>query len=160
MARVTPRHPVDALRAQWNRVRVARADILRTRETAERLSAELSACRSEIAALTARVEELQQFTNGAHQATLAGLRFARDDDVRSRATLWELRETPEYARAFEEDEPLITVLVTTYRNWPRASRVLPSWARGRQPSIPAAGSWTMARRPTRSAGSCRATPGS
>jgi hypothetical protein len=127
MARVTPRHPVDALRAQWNRVRVARADILRTRETAERLSAELSACRSEIAALTARVEELQQFTNGAHQATLAGLRFARDDDVRSRATLWELRETPEYARAFEEDEPLITVLVTTYRNWPLLrDRSLPS----------------------------------
>ena len=54
------------------------------------------------------------------------LRVVRDDDVRARAALWELRDTPDYARAFEEDEPLVTILVSTYRNWPSAARALPA----------------------------------
>ena len=87
----------------------------------------MAACRSEVAALGARLDEIASQVTGSHERVMQALRFVRDDDARARATLWELRETPEYARAFEEDEPLVTILVTTYRNWPMLrERCLPS----------------------------------
>ncbi len=125
---------VRSPRRQWERIRAARADILATRQLADQLAeessglaGEVAACRSEVAALGVRLDEITSQVTGNYQRVMQALRFVRDDDARARATLWELRNTPEYARSFDEDEPLVTILVTTYRNWPMLrERCLPS----------------------------------
>ena len=62
-----------------------------------------------------------------HERLLLALRMVRDEDARSRATLWGLRSTPEYEAAFTEPEPLVSILITTYMNWPLLrDRCLPS----------------------------------
>jgi hypothetical protein len=127
-------NPLARLRAQWGRVSAARADIRATRARAEALvgqsadlATELAACRAELAALGARLDELTARGSSDHQRVMDALRVVRDDDARARARLWELRESPEYAAAYEEDEPLMTILITTYRNWPLLrERCLPS----------------------------------
>ena len=43
--------------------------------------------------------------------------MVRDDDAAARSTLWSLRSTPAYALAYEEDEPLVTIIISTYTNW-------------------------------------------
>jgi glycosyltransferase involved in cell wall biosynthesis len=79
--------------------------------------AELSAA---IVAQDSRAEE-------RHSTLLEALRIVRDDDVSARAALWAMRDSAEYERAFEEDEPLVTVILTTYYNWPLlGERSLPS----------------------------------
>ena len=121
-------------RRQWERLRAARADILATRartdqlaEESRGLAREVAGCRSEVAALGARLDDIASHVTVSHERVMQALRVVRDDDARARATLWELRDTPEYARAFDEDEPLVTILVTTYRNWPMLrERCLPS----------------------------------
>ena len=44
------------------------------------------------------------------------LQLLRDDEPQTRRHLWALRETPAYAQAYEEAEPLVTVTVPTYTN--------------------------------------------
>jgi hypothetical protein len=89
---------------------------VRFRHPTRALREELAAVREQLTAVTARLDTLQHFTSGAHAATMEGLRYVRDDDVRARAHLWALRETPEYEAAYTDDEPLVTVIITTYRN--------------------------------------------
>jgi glycosyltransferase involved in cell wall biosynthesis len=100
----------------------------------EALAGKIAACRAEVVALGerletvgARVDELAARAPSDHQRLLDALRVVRDDDARARARLWELRESPEYAAAFEDDEPLVTIIITTYNNWPLLrERCLPS----------------------------------
>jgi hypothetical protein len=83
---------------------------------------ELRALRAEVAAL--RTEVADAAASGAtaatanHERTMLGIRMARDDDAAARARLWDLRATAEYEAAFEESEPLVSILITTYNNWP------------------------------------------
>jgi hypothetical protein len=44
------------------------------------------------------------------------LRIVRDNDAAARERLWALRVTDEYALAFDENEPLVTIIITTYNN--------------------------------------------
>ena len=45
----------------------------------------------------------------------------------ARERLWDLRDSDEYARAFDDDEPLVTIIITTYNNWALLrERALPS----------------------------------
>jgi len=51
----------------------------------------------------------------------------RDDDERARARLWALRNSPEYALAYDDPDPLVSIIVTTYHNWQlMRDRCLPS----------------------------------
>jgi Glycosyl transferase family 2 len=119
---------------QVQRIRAVRADIHATRARADQLAEEsgglareVAACRSEIAALGARLDEMASHMGARHERIMHALRMVRDDDAGARAALWKLRETPDYERAFEEDEPLVTIVVSTYRNWPMLrERCLPS----------------------------------
>jgi Glycosyl transferase family 2 len=112
--------PALSPRRQWQRLRAVRADILATRARADQLA-------EDVAALRARLDELTSQTTANHARAMHAMRIVRDDDVRSRARLWELRNTSDYQQAFDEDEPLVTILVTTYRNWPLLrERCLPS----------------------------------
>lgn len=130
------------------RLRVARADMRAARIHSEALvgmtagaaavieetASAVAACRAELSAVsqdlsTLRAELAQGVENAAgyHERTLLGLRMVRDDDAAARATLWSLRATPEYEAAFAEDEPLVTILISTYMNWPLLrDRCLPS----------------------------------
>ena len=134
-------HPRELLREQWRRVQIARTDVLHARQNSERLLAavqrlatetaelrtELHAARAEVGGLAARFDELAGQAATHHRTTLDALRAVRDDDARARETLWRLRETPAYAAAFDDDEPLVTVIITTYRNLePLRERSLPS----------------------------------
>jgi hypothetical protein len=143
----SPLGPARA-REMWERLRAARADVRAARiysealvgmasdstavaaETARSvaaLQAELGAVRSELGTLRSELAQVAETAAAHHERTLLGLRMVRDDDAAARAALWTLRATPEYEVAFEEDEPLVTILITTYMNWPLLrDRSLPS----------------------------------
>ena len=122
------------LRAHWARVRAARADIRAARARSEQLigmsadlAAAMSASRADIEALGAKIDSLSARTAADHERALHALRVVRDQDARAWERLWRLRRTEEYERAFTEDEPLITIIVSTYDNWPQLrERSLPS----------------------------------
>ena len=119
---------------QWERVRQARADLRAARSRAEQLismsqviGADLHACRTEIASVSARVDELAARTSADHARALHALRIVRDHDAVARERLWTLRASSDYEPAFDEDEPLVTILITTYSNWRLLrERALPS----------------------------------
>lgn len=129
------------VRAQWERVREARADLRAARARAEQLigmstdlGAEVGASREEIGALGARVEALvakvealDARTAAEQQRTMHALRVVRDDDARAWERLWSLRRTEDYENAFADAEPLVTIIITTYSNWRLLrERALPS----------------------------------
>ena len=86
--------------------------------TVSTVSANHERALGELAGLRAELEQATARSAADHERTLLALRMVRDDDVSARATLLALRATPEYHAAFEEDEPLVTVITSTYRNWP------------------------------------------
>lgn len=122
------------LTAQWGRVRAARADLRAARARTEQmlgilieLAGQVQACREELTALARRVDELAAQTSAEHRRGLEALRVVRDEDARSWERLWQLRRSEEYALAFDEAEPLVTIIVTTF-NRPELlrRRALPS----------------------------------
>jgi hypothetical protein len=87
----------------------------------------LAVCQEQLSALRAELAEVALAADRHHERTLLALRMVRDNDAGARAALWALRSTPEYEAAFEEDEPLVTIVITTYSNWPLLrDRSLPS----------------------------------
>ena len=73
------------------------------------------------------LDGLNARTAAEHQRVMQALRIVRDDDVAARERLWDLRDSDEYARAFDDDEPLVTIIITTYNNWALLrERALPS----------------------------------
>jgi hypothetical protein len=98
-----------------------------TARTVAACQAELVAVRAELCAVRADLTQAAAIAAANHERTLLGLRMVRDNDAAARAALWALRSTAEYEVAFEEDEPLVTILITTYMNWPLLrDRSLPS----------------------------------
>ena len=49
---------------------------------------------------------------------MVALRMVRDQDAAVRRTLWQLRASPDYPLAFDEDEPLVSVIIATYLESP------------------------------------------
>ncbi|MGO9898387.1 MAG: glycosyltransferase family 2 protein [Solirubrobacteraceae bacterium] len=93
----------------------------------EEISAAVHACRSEIALLSARLAELSARNTADHERALLALRIVRDNDVLARERLWTLRGSRAYEIAFEEDEPLVTIIIPTFSNWRLLrERALPS----------------------------------
>ena len=121
-------------RGQVERLRAIRADIRATRALAEQtidvsaqLTSHLQACLADLASIRHRLEQIDGRTAADHQAEMHALRIVRDDDAAARERLWNLRQSDEYGLAFDEDEPLVTIIITTYNNWPLLrERSLPS----------------------------------
>jgi hypothetical protein len=108
-----------------------RADLIKLSTSAADSSAAVSVAHAQllgqVAALGSSLAAASATATADHERTLLGLRMVRDDDAAARAALWAVRETAEYEAAFEEDEPLVTILITTYLNWPLLrDRALPS----------------------------------
>jgi Glycosyl transferase family 2 len=147
------------LGSQWQRVRTARADILRTRVLLEEVAASLSESRaqsaamrtavaqlaqqnaaehhrtidalseaeSQLAAMQTELSELRQRAAAEHRRTMEALRIVRDDDSAAWEALRRLRESNDYGLAFDEDEPLVSVIMPTYMAWKlMRERALPS----------------------------------
>jgi Glycosyl transferase family 2 len=125
---------LSGVRVQWDRVRAARADLRAARARAEQLvgmtselGVAIQACRDEIAAAAQRVEALEARTANQHARALHAMRIVRDDDARSWERLWAVRAGNEYAAAFDDDEPLVTIVVSTYNRFALLrERALPS----------------------------------
>lgn len=115
------------LKEMLARLRAVRADIRATRAQVQdltRASDRLAARLEEIATATATSDAQRR---ADHERQLQAVRIARDADAASRAALWQLRRSAHYEPAFEENEPLVTVIISTYRNWPLLrDRALPS----------------------------------
>ena len=95
--------------------------------TVDDLAGAVSACREEVSALRAALDGFAARTVAEHDRTIHALRVVRDDDARARERLWKLRGSSEYEMAYDEDEPLVTVIITTYDNWHLLrERALPS----------------------------------
>ncbi|WP_147447780.1 glycosyltransferase [Solirubrobacter pauli] len=107
-------------------VRNAAQRIYDTRAGVEALTAqvaELSDLKAQVAELaelnTQLAERLQALSAQAtadQAETRQLLRLVHDDEPANRQRLWRIREAPEYELAFEEDEPLVSFVVTTYTN--------------------------------------------
>lgn len=83
--------------------------------------------KQEVARLQATVDSLTAAEHAQHAELLATLhqqqsqtvellQLVHDDVPANRQRLWRIRETPEYAQAFEEPEPLVSVCIATYQN--------------------------------------------
>jgi hypothetical protein len=128
-------------RAIWERVLRARSDLAAARTHAETLigmtrdlgnavaSSEsvVANCQAEIRELRAELDRQSELAVARHERVLLALRMVRDQDAAARRALWKLRATPEYQMAFDEDEPLVSVIIPTYLEWPLLrDRALPS----------------------------------
>ncbi len=83
--------------------------------------------RSELAAVTQQLTGISQTQAEHHRRLLLALRMVRDDDARARQRLLDLRGSDDYLETFEDAEPLVSVVIPTYNNWPMLrDRSLPS----------------------------------
>jgi Glycosyl transferase family 2 len=133
-ALIRPRELLARIRRAWASLRatqtrvdeLARAVgplVVRVDEVADAVGA----CRAELVAVQAALSERAASTAAEHDRTMQALRIVRDGDAAAREALWQIRGSAAYERAFEEDEPLVTVIISTYRNWPLLrDRALPS----------------------------------
>ena len=123
---------VNAFRAELLALRadISEATAAIEAKTAEAIAAtrtEIAATRIELSGLRGEAMQAAAEATSNHERTLLGLRMVRDNDAAARSALWSLRSSEEYAAAFEQDEPLVTILITTYMNWPLLrDRSLPS----------------------------------
>ena len=79
--------------------------------------------RRQFAALNERIDGLA----GELHRVIDILQLLYDDEPGNRRRLAELRQKPDYARAFVEPEPLVSVVIPTYTNWEQLrDRAIPS----------------------------------
>jgi hypothetical protein len=119
--------PVARLRAARRDLRTVKAQVKRTLAATRAMQADVSSLGVRMTELAARLDELSALDEVRSERLLHALRTVRDDDNTARERLWALRADPNYAEPFDVDEPLVTVIVPTWRNW-RAlrDRCLPS----------------------------------
>lgn len=123
------------------RARGARADLRDIRQqgdqvvsttagTAQGLAAQAEAIdglRSDLAAVTQQLTEISLAQVETRRQLLFALRMVRDDDAGARRRLVELRRSREYHDAFDDEDPLVSIVIPTYNNWPQLrDRALPS----------------------------------
>lgn len=98
------------------------------------LSAAIDASHDRIAQLSGKVDDIgagfariPDRTSAGHQRAMKALRMVRDDDARAWERLWSLRQSDDHELAFSDPEPLVTIIITTYSNWPlMRERAIPS----------------------------------
>jgi Glycosyl transferase family 2 len=134
LSRMPPRriaHPVRAARnaayriaATLSGVEALRAELARTSERVEELGALLGEVRGHLEHLDEnmrigserRRDEVLETLERNQREAVDIMQLLRDDEPGTRRQLWRVRETPEYAVAYDEPEPLVSVLIPTYTN--------------------------------------------
>ena len=101
-----------------------------TAKTADDLAtqrAAIDSLRDELSAVTQQLSGISQAQADQQRRLLLALRMVRDDDARARQHLLDLRRSVDYEAAFEEPDPLVSVVIPTYNNWTMLrERSLPS----------------------------------
>jgi Glycosyl transferase family 2 len=126
---VPTRNPVTALRAA---IREIRAELRGVRNDVDALATSQQAMLEELRHVVQHevrhaAEQLQLRSDEHHTRALKALRGIEDEEQPNRRRLWELRESEEYARPFEVEDPLVSVFITTYTNAEAlATRSIPS----------------------------------
>src|SRR4051794_28051713 len=88
---------------------------------------ELSLLRTAVAVLRTELDELRGEVATLQSRTLAGLQLAVDDEAAARTRLQAARAQPSYAAAWDDAEPLVSIVIPTYTNWELLStRAVPS----------------------------------
>lgn len=83
--------------------------------------------RVEVAGLVQGLSGISDALTEQRKRLLLALRMVRDDDAGARQKLLDLRSRSDYRDAFEDSEPLVSVVIPTYRNWEALrDRSLPS----------------------------------
>ena len=81
----------------------------------------------QVTALAQQVAGVSEALTEQRERLLLGLRMVRDDDAGARRNLLTLRQSTDYRAAFDEAEPLVSIVIPTYNNWPQLrERSLPS----------------------------------
>ena len=91
-----------------------------TARTADDVAAQreaIDSLRSDLAAVTQQLAEISNAQTEQRHRLLLGLRMVRDDDASAARELRDLRNSDGYRDAFEEREPLVSVVIPTYNNW-------------------------------------------
>jgi len=119
--------PVRAARNAAQRLYDTFVGVQELNASVETLVSELAVLAAKLEALSDRTRADRQTIDANHAEALEILRLIHDDEPANRQRLWRIRETPEYARAFEEPEPLVSVCIATYTNTEMLlERALPS----------------------------------
>jgi hypothetical protein len=123
--------PVAAARNAAQRLYDTLAGVEQLKGDLAHLSGEVAALRERIEAgdSQARTERLaiSAAQERDHADTRRLFQMLRDDEPANRQRLWRVRATSEYARAFEEPEPLVSFCVATYTSTKTLlERTLPS----------------------------------
>jgi hypothetical protein len=98
-----------------------------TRDLLAPLADELNAFRAEVEAMRADVRQLTEADEARHRGLLEILQLIYDDEPGNRRRLHALRRSDDYDAAFSESEPLVSVIIPTYTNFPALrDRAIPS----------------------------------
>lgn len=104
----------DRLRSLAEAVGDTRAHVVGARDEARQrfdaIEAELERLREAVAAIPAPGAPVDE------ARLVEAIRAAAEDEPRARAALWALRAGGEYDAAWDEDEPLVSVVIPTWRN--------------------------------------------
>lgn len=110
--------PAGALRDRLRTIAAAigetRAEVVAAREETRQ---RLDAIEAAVERLQERVAAIPPPPAPADEARLLeAIRVAAEDEQRARAALWAARASDGYPAAYEEDEPLVSVVIATYDN--------------------------------------------
>jgi hypothetical protein len=119
---------MSASRAESAALRTALAQLAQQKAAEHHRTIDaLSESEARLAAMQTELFELRQRGAAEHRRTMEALRIVRDDDGAAWEALRRLRESNGYGLAFDEDEPLISVIMPTYLAWKlMRERALPS----------------------------------
>lgn len=101
------------IRAGIQDIQAQLSELPELRATVAQLNEQVAALRVEGGANSAGALDVLR---ADHAETMKALQLVHDDEPANRQRLWRLRDTPEYALAFEEDEPLVSFNMATYSN--------------------------------------------
>lgn len=121
--------PVQGARNAAYRIAAILAGVERLEAEQARTSQRLAALETTVAELTARqgTDPVLEALERNRAEVLEALHLLHDDEPGTRRRLWEARANPEYEAAYDEHEPLVSVLIPTYTNVETlVDRALPS----------------------------------
>ena len=129
------RHPLDVLRRVSRGIGTLLESTEALKASVGELSTRLDALDGELNArldalageLSARLDALAGESRSLATAEREVLQAIFENEATNRVRLWELREHPEYMRAFDQENPLVSVCIPTYSNAEAlAERSIPS----------------------------------
>lgn len=104
----------ELARAAHTETQALRQDLARVSEAQTRLEVQVHTIVAALTALDERQRADQPLAEEFRSDVIRGLRRVHAEEAWHRRRLRELRETEDYARAFTDSEPLISVLIPTY----------------------------------------------